>query len=144
MEKFVVIGNIVGKSRPRFTRIGGYVRTYTPKKTHDYESLIKESYTGKKYEGALKIGINAYFKIPVSYTKKKKIELPGKVYMMKPDIDNIAKSVLDGLNGTAWSDDTQVVEMNITKHYATDDVEKLVITIEGLDEENNERNVKNL
>ena len=137
MEKFEVIGNIVGKGRPRFTRIGGYVRTYTPKKTHDYEGLIKENYTGKKYDRALKITINAYFMIPKSYTKKKKTELPGTRYMMKPDIDNIAKSVLDGLNGTAWSDDTQVVEMSITKHYATDDVEKLVITIEGLDEANN-------
>ncbi len=137
MEKFEVIGNIVGKGRPRFTRIGGYVRTYTPKKTHDYESLIKESYTGGIYEGALKIRINAFFKIPVSYTKKKKAELPGKVYMMKPDIDNIAKSVLDGLNGVAWSDDTQVVEMSITKHYAMDDIEKLEIIIEGLNETNN-------
>lgn len=137
MEKFEVIGNIVGKGRPRFTRIGGYVRTYTPKKTHDYENLIKESYTGKMYDGALKIRINAFFMIPKSYTKKKKMELPGKVYMMKPDIDNIAKSVLDGLNGVAWSDDTQVVEMSITKHYAMDDVEKLEIIIEGLNETNN-------
>lgn len=137
MEKFEVIGNIVGKGRPRFTRIGGYVRTYTPKKTHDYENLIKESYTGKMYEGALKIRINAFFMIPKSYTKKKRQELPGKVYMMKPDIDNIAKSVLDGLNGVAWSDDTQVVEMSITKHYAMDDIEKLVISIEGIDETNN-------
>ena len=137
MEKFEVIGNIVGKGRPRFTRIGGYVRTYTPKKTHDYEGLIKESYKGGIYEGALKIRINAFFMIPKSYTKKKKMELPGKVYMMKPDIDNIAKSVLDGLNGVAWSDDTQVVEMSITKHYAMDDVEKLEIIIEGLNETNN-------
>ena len=137
MEKFEVIGNIVGKGRPRFTRIGGYVRTYTPKKTHDYESLIKEAYPGGIYEGALKITINAFFMIPKSYTKKRSAELPGKPYMMKPDIDNIAKSVLDGLNGVAWSDDTQVVEMSITKHYAMDDIEKLVISIEGIDETNN-------
>lgn len=136
MEKFEIIGNIVGKGRPRFTRVGGFVRTYTPKKTHDYENLIKESYTGVLHDGAIKIEINAHFAIPKSYTKKKKMELPGKVYMMKPDIDNIAKSVLDGLNGVAWSDDTQVVEMSITKHYAIDDIEKLVITIEEINEEN--------
>ena len=51
---------------------------------------------------------------------------------MKPDIDNIAKSVLDGLNGTAWGDDTQVVEMSIKKYYALDDIEKLEITIEEI------------
>lgn len=132
MEKFEIIGNIVGKGRPRFTRVGGFVRTYTPKKTHDYESLIKESYKGKKYDGPLKMEIIAHFIVPKSYTKKKKTELPGTRYMMKPDIDNIAKSVLDGLNGVAWSDDTQVVEMSIKKYYAWDDIEKLEITIEEI------------
>lgn len=137
MEKFEVIGNIVGKGRPRFTRIGGYVRTYTPKRTHDYESLIKEAYPGVMHEGALRIEISAFFMIPKSYTKKRSAKLPGKPYMMKPDIDNIAKSVLDGLNGTAWKDDNQVVELKIKKYYAIDNIEKIEITIEEINEANN-------
>lgn len=34
----------------------------------------------------------------------------------KLDADNIAKSVLDGLNGIAYEDDEQVVELLVRKH----------------------------
>lgn len=36
----------------------------------------------------------------------------------KPDIDNIAKSILDALNKLAYRDDTQVVTLHMEKHYA--------------------------
>ena len=35
----------------------------------------------------------------------------------KPDIDNIIKAVLDALNGVAYKDDTQVVQVMATKKY---------------------------
>lgn len=37
-------------------------------------------------------------------------------YRGKMDVDNVAKSVLDGLNGVAYEDDDQVVELLIRKH----------------------------
>lgn len=40
--------------------------------------------------------------------------LPAK----KPDIDNIAKAVLDALNSVAYRDDTQIVELQIRKQYS--------------------------
>ena len=33
----------------------------------------------------------------------------------KPDIDNVAKLVLDGLNGFAYEDDAQVIELHVIK-----------------------------
>ena len=36
----------------------------------------------------------------------------------KPDIDNIAKAVLDALNSVAYRDDTQIVELQIRKQYS--------------------------
>ena len=36
----------------------------------------------------------------------------------KPDCDNIAKVILDALNGIAYHDDSQVVELVVHKHYA--------------------------
>ena len=35
----------------------------------------------------------------------------------KPDCDNIAKIVLDSLNGIAFMDDKQVVNLVVTKNY---------------------------
>lgn len=34
----------------------------------------------------------------------------------KMDLDNVAKSILDGLNGIAYVDDDQVVELLVRKH----------------------------
>ena len=34
---------------------------------------------------------------------------------MKPDADNVAKLVLDAINGTAFVDDSQVVSLSVAK-----------------------------
>lgn len=35
----------------------------------------------------------------------------------KPDIDNIIKAILDGLNKTMFIDDKQIVELSVKKQY---------------------------
>lgn len=126
----IVEGTIRGKARPRICK--GHA--FTPKVTKDYESLIKRNYiiqSGKFLEGPLRAKIIAYHKIPKSYTKKRvqairdKIELPVK----KPDADNIAKVVLDSLNGTAYKDDAQVMELTVLKKY-TEGIERVEFEIE--------------
>ena len=36
-------------------------------------------------------------------------------FTRKPDADNVAKSVLDALNGVAWLDDAQVTHLSVRK-----------------------------
>ncbi len=43
--------------------------------------------------------------------------LNGAGYMHKPDSDNIAKIILDGLNGIAYIDDNQVTKLKVNKIY---------------------------
>ena len=50
---------------------------------------------------------------PMPKSRPKRITSEPDVY--KPDCDNIAKLVLDALNGVAWSDDTQVTVLNVFK-----------------------------
>lgn len=113
------VEGIQGKSRPRFTKSG---RAYTPKATHDYEKAIANAYksvSDKISDKPISMDILIRYEIPKSYpTKRVKLILLGKeLPTKKPDIDNIAKVVLDGLNGVAYYDDTQVVELNIVKIY---------------------------
>lgn len=119
---FTVPGDPVGKQRPRVTRYG----TYTPEKTQAYEALVLLRYREAAYRaapltGALNVRIQANFGIPSSYTKARKEailrgeERPTK----KPDADNIAKIILDALNGLAWKDDAQVVGLMVQKRYVT-------------------------
>lgn len=131
-----VIGRPVGKQRPRVTR----THTYTPKKTEEYEELIKWSYlsqAGKKKiekDIPIKMTIRFYFNAPKSYPKYKKklVEQGELVYTKMPDIDNLIKSVTDGLNGIAYQDDKQINTVVASKHYTTGK-ERAEVEIEVID-----------
>ena len=120
--ELTIFGQPVGKARPRFTRTG---HTYTPQATKDYEELVRYTFVSgypkaKPIENAVRVKITAYFKIPDSYSSKKHNELIGKYYTKKSDVDNIAKIILDALNGLAYYDDKQVVKLEVIKKYASE------------------------
>lgn len=120
MVYFFVPGKVQGKARPRFSSRSGTV--YTPGKTKSYERQIAEAYeaqNGPCFQGGVAVMIDATFQIPKSWTRAKKADAAaGKLAPGKPDIDNILKVVLDGLNGIAYEDDKQVVLTQCKKVYA--------------------------
>lgn len=135
--EFEVVGELVGKGRPKFTTQGGYVKAYTPKKTSVYERLIKTSYLKiSKYKShkSLKVTVIAYTAPSKSKTKKFKEHAFFQLFnpTTKPDIDNILKCVLDGLNEVAYQDDKQITEIYAKKLY--DHVSRLVVRIEEIGE----------
>jgi Holliday junction resolvase RusA-like endonuclease len=114
----------VPKGRPKFSKIGGFVRTYTPKKTQDFEIEVREAAKQAMTREPLEtpLAVYLYFRLPIpkSYPKKRIAaclagsERPTK----KPDLDNLAKSVLDALNGVIYQDDSQIVSLHMTKVYS--------------------------
>jgi Holliday junction resolvase RusA-like endonuclease len=119
-------GEIVAKGRPRFTTRGGYARTYTPKKTKDFESyveLMTKQQFKQPFEKPVRVDILIKKRPPKSWSKKKqKQAILGNVTpTAKPDLDNYAKSILDGMNGIAWIDDSYIVELKQQKVYADKD-----------------------
>jgi Holliday junction resolvase RusA-like endonuclease len=52
---------------------------------------------------------------------------------VKPDTDNIAKSILDSLNNIAYLDDKQVVKLEVEKYYS--DVASVVVMIDEVENE---------
>jgi Holliday junction resolvase RusA-like endonuclease len=92
--KFTIAGPPRPKQRPRFYR----GKVYTPQATRDYEQvcaaaahdavlLAGDWQTDRRYWVCLKI----YFKD-----------------LRRRDLDNVEKSVCDGLNEIAWDDDCQI------------------------------------
>ncbi len=135
--RFEVIGKVQGKARPRFSRNGGKFKTYTPTKTKDYEELIKLTYrtvSNYKSDKALRMKILVYHQPAKSTTKKLLKALFEKKYLctIKPDIDNIAKVVLDALNGVAYNDDIQICQLAVIKEFAQ--TEKIVVYIDEIGE----------
>lgn len=121
MIKFQILGKPVAKARPRLSKFG---YTYTPEKTVNYENLVKYTFQSefpnhKPFEGYIEANITAVFDIPKSYSKKKTKELleTHNNYNHKPDCDNLAKIILDSLNGIAYKDDSQVTVLHINKEY---------------------------
>lgn len=137
-KEVIVVGKIEGKQRPRATTIGGYARVYTPATTRAYECLIAWNYKQQSnilYEAnlPLKITINQYYSIPKNVTKKALVNYIDNLVRptKKPDIDNVVKVVLDALNGVAYKDDTQIVNI-ITEKFFTTKEERLEIKIENI------------
>jgi Holliday junction resolvase RusA-like endonuclease len=118
---YSVEGDPVGKQRPRFSR----GRTYTPKKTVDYESLIASKASqamgsSEPLQTPVAIFIWISHAIPASYSKKRKEAcLNGLDWPKKPDLDNVAKVFLDAMNGIVYKDDVQVVKLRVSKRYDT-------------------------
>jgi Holliday junction resolvase RusA-like endonuclease len=62
--------------------------------------------------------ILAQFEIPKSWPKwKRDAALLGIYTPGRPDIDNVAKAVLDAFNGIVYKDDAQVYELTVKKIY---------------------------
>jgi Holliday junction resolvase RusA-like endonuclease len=122
--QFVIPGPPVGKGRPRFSTQGGTPRSYTPAVTREYEALIAaratEAMRGHPpLQTQLTVYIYASMSIPLSWSKaKRQAALEGDIYPARPDVDNIAKTVLDGMNSVVYADDAQVTYLKVTKKYA--------------------------
>lgn len=123
--EFIIPGPPRGKGRPKFARRGNFVTTYTDDKTASYENLVTLACRevmcgGPPIEGPVRLRVNAMFSPPASASKAKKLDMmTGRVGVTKkPDLDNVVKAVLDGLNTVAFVDDAQVVHLEARKEYA--------------------------
>jgi crossover junction endodeoxyribonuclease RusA len=95
---FTVPGVPVPKARPRI----GNGRAYTPKRTKAHELAV--------WAYARQAGVKPITG-PVTVWCEFHLPTPERA-----DADNLAKAVLDALNGTAYADDRQVMELNVRKH----------------------------
>ena len=129
--KLTIYGKPQPKERPRVIR--GHA--YTPTKTAQYEQRLAREWAARypdQAEGDLYVKMVFYMPIPTSWSRAKK-ELAERGMIrpsLRPDIDNLIKLVLDGLNGVAYLDDTQVVEIYASKAYSKEP--RTEVVIEGI------------
>lgn len=120
MYSLTIPGEPIAKARPRIGRNGAY----TPDRTKNYETLVKEMFFAKHHqpmmEGKIRMQLDIYFPIPKSASKKTKAGMrEGTIRPAKrPDLDNIIKSISDALNKVAYVDDSQIVEVQARKYYS--------------------------
>lgn len=110
---FAVLGEVRTNERARHGK--GF--TYTPSKTKAARSEIVKAfleaagYDRPPHEGPLKMTVTIQHACPA------KDFWTGRFCRRKPDLDNVVKLVGDALNGVAYLDDAQIVEVVSCKSY---------------------------
>ena len=121
---FTVYGEPVAKGRPRFSTRGKFPVAYTPEKTKAYEfevGMMALAAMGgtKPLEGALEAFIYITYAVPESYSKKRlEACLSGlEKHTKRPDLDNVIKSLIDGMDKIVFFNDSQITSIHATKVY---------------------------
>lgn len=113
---FTIPGKPVPKARARVMKTGW---SFTPKKTRDYEKMVK-ILALKARQGVKDWVLSGYYRLEVI------------CYGAHPrsDWDNLGKAVSDALNGVIWVDDSQVVIGRVQKIKCDKGLERTDIFIE--------------
>lgn len=114
---FDYAGPVRGQGRPRFTRLGAGVRTYERLADVRYKQALRREYIeqGGPHFGSkpVSVTIAAMRALPETLSKR---GAASEMDTHKPDLDNLAKAVLDALAGVAYDDDKQVTRLVVEKY----------------------------
>lgn len=138
MIEFKVEGKAVPQPRPRVVRMrNGQSRAYNSEKSVVYKRIVKAAALSEMNkqrltmtDRPLAMRLTFVFTPPKSYTKKKlEAVKSGELrYTKKPDLDNLAKAILDACNNTVYKDDSQIITLSINKEYGHTDHVAVKIT----------------
>lgn len=125
---FVIPGKPYAKKRPRFARATG--RAFDPKENGAFEGsvgIIASKHFPQPLAGPISLTLSVIFATPPSWSKAKRAGLIHRPHTQKPDVDNLAKAVADGLNRIAWADDAQVYNLSIRKFWGLEDMTNVIV-----------------
>jgi len=117
------------KAQPRvkaFSR-GGKAGVYTPSTADEWRRNVSVSlirHKDKNLSGAFEVELHFILDRPRSHYRTGRFKHIQKddaptYHTKKPDVDNLAKLILDVLTKiNYWSDDSQVVSLKVTKQYS--------------------------
>ena len=128
---FTIHGTPFAKQRPRFSRASG--RAFTPGETVSFERHVGDAARGlfaAPLFGPVRLTVFATFAPPPSWSKKKREAHLHRPHTQKPDLDNLAKAISDGLNRIAFADDSQIAEMTCRKVWGV--TPQTVVIVEGI------------
>jgi Holliday junction resolvase RusA-like endonuclease len=117
---FSVPGEPVPQPRPRVSTRGGFARAYVPAKhpVHAYRRAIAEAADEAglvAQDEPLNVVIDFVFERPKSHMRKSGVKADAP-RLPRPDVDNLAKAVLDALQDVI-GDDTLVARLVVEKSY---------------------------
>lgn len=118
-----VLGRPIPLNRPRACKRGEFIRMYDSQvqEKKQVQWQVRSQYQEDPLKTPLLVDLDFIVPIP-SHTSKVRTrlmlqnDLPP---MVKPDLDNLIKFILDCLNGILFDDDSQIVEISARKKYGS-------------------------
>ena len=109
-------------------------RRYTPPKQRDYmleaRRIAHEAMRGAApFGGPIAVSVRASYAIPASWSKRKRAECAFAWKASRPDVDNLAKAIMDAIGGNpsldqtdklgaiVFADDAAVCRLLVEKRY---------------------------
>jgi Holliday junction resolvase RusA-like endonuclease len=118
MTILTIPGKPYAKKRHRVGAVRGRARAFNPAENARFEDVVRTIAAPlfpAPIEGPVRLTVIATFAPPASWSKRKRAEMIGRPHTQKPDSDNVAKAIKDGLNRIAWGDDAQVADLAVRK-----------------------------
>lgn len=120
---FEIQGAPVPKGRPRVVRAGQGVRTYTPAATAAFEkSAAWQIKAQLPSTGGLTLPLDGRIAVGMTFRLTRPKTVTRTHPTVKPDVDNLAKAVLDALEAAGVIvNDSRVTDLYLAKRYADGD-----------------------
>ncbi|MFP3321861.1 RusA family crossover junction endodeoxyribonuclease [Planococcus sp. SIMBA_160] len=123
---FEIVGQSVAQGRPQARKsFTGKTGFYDSTKFREFKQYMKFIASQRKpqelIQGPIHLELTFCQPTPKKYQTRAKQELIAARLLLpitKPDVDNLAKVVKDGLSKIIWQDDSQVVSMMVKKLYS--------------------------
>lgn len=101
------------KQRPRAHVVKGRAVTFTPRETVHAERDLAAQWEWTPAEGP--VGVRLELTDTCIRVTVEAVAEPINRKLLRGDIDNYTKLILDGLNGRAWLDDRQIAQLVVRK-----------------------------
>ena len=142
MISFIVYGQAKPAGALQIGRTGdgrSFLHHRSSKSLAEWKAAIKreaaEATHGSPYTGAVALDARFYVQRPAGHYGKRGLRPSAPAYPIKRsvgDIDKLARALLDALTGVSFLDDSQVVDLKLSKRYADDGPVHIAVQIRQL------------
>ena len=115
---FFIPGNPVAQGRGRIVRIGQNARIADPVKSREWKAYVKA--VAAEHAPATPSSKPIYLSLRFDFMRPKSRKR-DRFVVTRPDVDNLAKGIMDAMNGIFFEDDRQVASLGVLKAYTKAD-----------------------